>query len=469
VTDDVRTPRTAGPGDLPLVLIDIASKQPHPRNYNQHPAEQIDELAESLGRPWGQYKPVAFWQDFWICGHGVVEGAKKRGWSQIWAHDVSYLSEADAIALMGADNELPHGSKPDAQRLLDLVTYAREHGTTVPGVTNERLAEIAALARVQQLAGDSDGDGPDLTDKAAELQEKWAVRAGDVWAIGEHLIICGDCREPATWTRLLAAAGVDKVNGVFTSPPYAEQRKEQYGGVPTAEYVAWWEAVQANVRAHLAGDGSFFVNIKPHCEDGERVLYVFDLVLAMRRQWGWRFIDELAWKRPALPGNMGPRFKGEIEPVYHFAPGIAPKFRPQAVLITDTDLSRMKIYDDTDGSVTLGSAYSGQGGGSVKSKNFAGALPGNVIEATRGFAVNPGHGAVFPVALPAFFVQAYSDPGDVWCDPFLGSGTTIVAAHQHQRRGVGIERLEKYVAVCLERLQTVTGATPARLEAIPCP
>src|SRR3972149_5421213 len=141
--------------------------------------------------------------------------------------------------------------------------------------------------------GGGEGSKPDdteLIDKAEELQQKWQVQQGDIFQMGEHLVICGDCREPETWARLLTAAKVDKANGIFTSPPYAEQRKKQYGGVPTAKYVEWWEAVQSNVRANLAEDGSFFVNIKPHCEGGQRVLYVFDLVLAMVRQWGWQFV-----------------------------------------------------------------------------------------------------------------------------------------------------------------------------------
>ena len=115
------------------------------------------------------------------------------------------------------------------------------------------------------------------------------------------------------------------------SPPYAEQRKEQYGGVPTAEYVAWWEAVQANVKANLAQDGSFFVNIKPHCEDGERVLYVFDLVLAMRRRWGWRFVDELCWLRSGVPGEWANRFKNGFEPLYQFCVDGSMKFRAKNV------------------------------------------------------------------------------------------------------------------------------------------
>jgi len=71
------------------------------------------------------------------------------------------------------------------------------------------------------------------------------------------------------------------------------------------------------------------------------------------------------------------------------------------------------------------------------------------------------HGATFPVALPDFFIRAYSDAGDVWVDPFCGSGTTIIAAHNNKRVGMGIEMLPKYCAVILQRWADMTGQTPA--------
>lgn len=83
-----------------------------------------------------------------------------------------------------------------------------------------------------------------------------------------------------------------------------------------------------------------------------------------------------------------------------------------------------------------------------------------VIEAHRDH--NAPHVAVFPVALPDFFIRAYSDPGDVWLDPFAGSGTTLVAAHKNKRQGLGIELLPKYCAVVLERLQGL-GLEPKRV------
>jgi len=302
-------------------------------------------------------------------------------------------------------------------------------------------------------SGPAEDPGPQI-DKAEELQTKWNVSSGDVWQIGEHYVICGDCREPETWRHLLEAAGVEKVNGVFTSPPYAEQRKQQYGGVPVDEYVDWWEVVQANTRANLAGDGSFFVNIKPHCEDGQRVLYVFDLVLAMKRRWDWRFVDELCWKKNGVPGNFVERFRNDFEPIYHFAPSQDTiKINIENVYTTGPREVEF-IYDNLVN-------RQGTGVYTTRTMSLDGTRPSNVLQ----IAVDTSgqkHAAAFPVALPDFFIRAYSDTSDVWLDPFLGSGTTIIAAHNNERRGLGIEKLEKYCSVILERLSQM-GLEPQRV------
>jgi site-specific DNA-methyltransferase (adenine-specific) len=317
------------------------------------------------------------------------------------------------------------------------------------------LSDLGQQWADEHAAGQPVADDPGAAiDKAAELLQKWGCATGDIWQAGPHKIICGDCREPATWERLLAGV---KVNGVFTSPPYAEQRKEQYGGTPAAEYVAWWEAVQANVKAHLAADGSFFVNIKPHCEDGERVLYVFDLVLAMKREWGWRFVEELTWHNTApAPGDWPERFKNGFEPVYQFATDKT-RFKPDAV-------SSMKDSAWSGAGGMNHTAYGKQAGKGTYSTGLV--RPSNVILASSSGGETEGHATAFPVALPDFFIRAYSDTGDVWVDPFCGSGTTLVAAHNNKRVGLGIEALPKYVAVICERLQGL-GITPTRLAAGP--
>lgn len=86
--------------------------------------------------------------------------------------------------------------------------------------------------------------------------------------------------------------------------------------------------------------------------------------------------------------------------------------------------------------------------------------PGNVINCSIG-ANNAGlHAAVFPVKLATFFIKAYSEPGQIWLDPFCGSGTVIVCAENERRLGYGMELLPKYCAVILDRLKTHTGNAP---------
>lgn len=331
------------------------------------------------------------------------------------------------------------------------------------GVSLEELGEMLEGSVAELLGGGGQDNAPPpddpgpLIDKAEELQKKWQVNPGDIWTIGPHKIICGDCREPETWGRLLEGV---KLNGVFTSPPYAEQRKKQYGGVPTAEYVAWWEAVQENVRGNLAGDGSFFVNIKPHCEDRGRSLYVVDIVTSMARQWNWLFMDEFCWLRPGVPKQVVRHFKNGFEPVYQFTQAIEFKFNPDDVRHYSDNVP---IPGGPGVGETNWAGLQGKGGllGKTKGVDTGLAYPSNVIKANSSDA--HGHEAAFPLALPTFFLKAYSDPGDSWLDPFLGSGTTICAAHNEGRVGYGIERLEKYVSVCLERLQQLTSRDPIRV------
>ena len=265
-----------------------------------------------------------------------------------------------------------------------------------------------------------------------------------------HRLLCGDSTKAADVERVM---GGDEINVAFTSPPYASQRKydesSSFKPIPPDEYVEWWEPIQANVAAHLAADGSLFVNIKEHCEDGQRSLYVKDLTLSHVRAWDWRFIDEFCWKRGGVPGKWPNRFKNQWEPVLHFSRGKIIKLN-HANVLHDSD-GAFDYSPDNPKSKT--GFFSNRGRNDIAGQGKA--LPGNVI--TVGAEVNQtdSHSAPFPVGLPAFFIKAFSDEGDNVYDPFLGSGTTMVAAETLGRRCFGIEISEAYTAVCLERMKAM--------------
>jgi len=457
---------------IPSIIRHPGELAQFPLNANSHPPAQVDELAASRER-FSQYRNVVGWTCpadietqtvdgklvhlkrgimYVIAGNGFHQASIKRGDEAIEVKDYSRLTLDEAILLAETDNAAPLG----AQRLLVQLQANLER---VQGLhqDDERLSRMFERLKAQVGIGGNGHDAPPesapIIDKAEELQKVWQVQAGDIWQLGPHRIICGDCREPETWQRLLGAAKADKINGVFTSPPYAEQRKAQYGGVPMAEYVQWWEAIQGNVRGWLAGDGSFFVNIKPHCEDGQRVLYVFDLVLAMVKVWGWRFVDELCWKRASAPSSTDERLRNEFEPVFHFSTGkIKARLENVSYVSSETNSGNGQM------------SRSGSGFNIAHWKAGMIAKPSNVLTINHNNdAAELGQPATFPVALPTFFIKAYSDSDDLWLDPFAGSGTTLIAAHNENRIGFGIERLEKYCSVICQRFLDSTGIEPKRV------
>jgi len=207
------------------------------------------------------------------------------------------------LAYLAADNELSRGSDPDREQLALLVAdvNAQDHiAAMLAAGDDENLADLVLMASGDKLSA-LDEAVSNIGDAGSDALERWGVKVGDIWRAGDQVMVCGDCHDPQLWRSALDVLGKTELAMAFTSPPYAEQRKESYGGVPEGEYVEWFDGVQAAVRQVLAQDGSFFININPHCSRGERVLYVLDLVLAMKRAWGWRFVDELIWQKPGLP------------------------------------------------------------------------------------------------------------------------------------------------------------------------
>ena len=360
-----------------------------------------------------------------IAGHTRLKAAIKLGLTEV---PVRYLdlSEAEAHALALADNKVGELAEWDDAGLADVLRDLTAADVSMDGLgfTSE---EIAALIG----GGDDPSDTPDPG--APEVEEGPAHSvAGEVYELGPHRLVCGDCRDAETVARLL---GGKSINVAFTSPPYASQRKyDESSGfkpIPPEDYVEWFDAVQSNVKRHLAEDGSWFVNIKEHCEGGQRHLYVKDLTIAHVRQWSWMLVDEFVWKRKAPPGRWPNRLRNDWEPVFQFDLGASVVRHDAISYESDAIPSGGRRVDHMDGHWNMPTGLSS-----------GMAHLGNVCE----FASHStgGHTAAFPVALPEFFIKAYSDPGDTVFDPFMGSGTTLIASAMHGRVAYGTEISPRY-------------------------
>ena len=261
-------------------------------------------------------------------------------------------------------------------------------------------------------------------------------------------VIEGDCLEK------LKDIPDESIDLIVTSPPYANNRGNGYRGVPPDKYVEWFLPISEQLIRVLKPDGSFILNIKERVVNGERGTYIYDLVLRMRNQ-GWLWTEEYMWhKRNTHPGYWPNRLRDLWEHLYHFTKSKKFKMYQDAVKIPIGDWAEKRLSKlGKNDAIRFNSRT--QSGFGKNIANWIGkeyVLPGNVLHmATESY--NKNHSATFPVDLPAWFIKLFSMEGDVVLDPFLGSGTTAVAAAELRRHFVGIEINKEFCETALKRVE----------------
>jgi site-specific DNA-methyltransferase (adenine-specific) len=255
-------------------------------------------------------------------------------------------------------------------------------------------------------------------------------------------LVHGDCLE------VLGRMPSNSVSLVVTSPPYADSRKSTYGGIHPDKYTEWFLPITDELRRVLRPDGSFVLNIKEKALEGERHTYVIELILGMKKQ-GWLWTEEYIWhKKNCAPGKWPNRFRDAWERCLHFNKQRSFSMYQDAVMVPTGDWakSRLKNLSDTDKIRDNSKVGSGFG---KNISNWIGrdmAYPSNVLHLATECG-NKNHSAAFPEELPAWFIKLFTQEGDLVLDPFLGSGTTCMAAKTLGRDYIGIELKEEYFHV----------------------
>ena len=244
----------------------------------------------------------------------------------------------------------------------------------------------------------------------------------------------------------------NSVDLIITSPPYADRRKNTYGGISEDKYVEWFKPIAIEVKRVLKPTGSFFLNIKPHTNKGERSLYVFDLVIMLKRELGFRFTDEFTWTKLGVPGKFKGRFKNAFEPVYHFT--LQPEYthNPYAVAEKAKEVSLKRYKRKACGESKNGSGFAGM----RKEITSDLALPSNhlhIPQKSNQHTIQKNHSAVFPVELSTFFVKAFSNEGDVVMDIFGGSGTVAISCIDTNREFIIIEKELENIELIKKRVE----------------
>lgn len=396
-------------------MVPLADLQAHPRNYNRHPQEQVERIAESL-RKFGQPRAIVAWRRFILVGHGVVEAARLLRWEAIRADVLpDDYPEHLALGYLVADNELAKQSDPDEAALAALLDEARQLDEELLLAMGFDEGEFDALLKGLEDEVDLGDDTEPELERAEALRELWGIEEGHLWQMGDHRLICGDAEEEATVARLLDG---ESPILMVTDPPYG------------VEYDPSWRA-EAGINKSQGKMGAV-------TNDGR-----FD----------WRDAYALFPGDVAYVWHAG-RFTAEVKESL-----VACEFEIVAQIIWAKDrfaLSRGDYHWQHEPcwyAVRRGCTHNWQGARDQST----------VWQIARADDGGHGHGTQKPLEAMARPIRNNSRVGDGVYDPFAGSGTTIVACEELKRRAFAVELSPAYVAVALQRWADHTGREPRLL------
>lgn len=270
---------------------------------------------------------------------------------------------------------------------------------------------------------------------------------------------CGDSLE------LLAQMPDDSINLVLTSPPFALQRKKEYGNKEQGEYVEWLSSFAQLVLRKLRPDGSFVLDLGGAYSKGSpaRSLYNFRVLIHLCDDLGFYLAEDFYWFNPSkLPSPIEwvnkrkIRAKDSVNTVWWLSKTEFPKADVTKVL-TDYSDRMKKLLENPEKYYDPMKRPSGHDIGRGFAKDNSGAIPSNLLQIPNSESNGAylsgckaigarSHPARFPAKLPEFFIRFLTDPGDLVVDIFAGSNTTGFVAEQEQREWIAMELDIEYVA-----------------------
>jgi DNA modification methylase len=418
----------------------------NPMNWRRHPKQQQEALEAMLRTVgWVQRVIVNRRTQHIVDGHLRVEVALRRGEPTVPVLYVD-LSEAEEKVVLAAIDPIGGLAETD-HGILDALLEGLQTGD------DDLDAFLRSLQSEQPVLMD---EGLTDEDDAPDAPVLPVSRTGDVWAIGPHRLICGDATDRTVVATLMQC---DAARLCFTSPPYGNQRDYTSGGI--ADWDGLMRGVFGNVP--MADDGQVLVNLGLIHRDNEVIPY-WDAWLAWMRTQGWRRFAWYVWDQgPGMPGDWAGRFAPSFEFVFHFN---RQSRKPNKIV--PCKHAGQESHLRADGSSTAMRGKDGEVGGwthkGQPTQNTR--IPDSVIRVMRHkgkIGQDIDHPAVFPVALPAFAIEAYTESGDIVFDPFGGSGSTMLAAQRTGRVSRTVEIAPGYVDVAIKRFQQNHPGVPVTL------
>jgi len=414
---------------LKIVYRKVGDLVPYAKNSRTHSDKQIAQIAASI-RHFGFVNPILIGTDNTIiAGHGRLAAAQLIKMPEVPTVRLDHLSEAERRALVIADNRLAELAGWDTDTLQ---VELRELDALVPAFDLEITGFETAELDNHLSPPDPDEDRDDEIPPADDCPP--VTRPGDIWAIGDHRLTCGDAMKAEV---LAALMGKDEADMVFTDPPYnvpidkhvcgsGKIKHREFamgsGEMSQGEFTAFLETTLSLAAEH-ARDGSIhFV-----CMDWRHI----GELLAASRQVYSEFKNLVVWAK--TNAGMGSFYRSQHELVFVFKKGKAT--HTNTFGLGDTGRYRSNVW-----------TYPGVNAFGRGQKDLA------------------LHPTVKPVALIADAIKDVTRRGEIVLDVFGGSGSTLIAAERTRRHARLVEIDPAYCDVIIRRAQKTCGLK-ARLEA----
>jgi site-specific DNA-methyltransferase (adenine-specific) len=379
------------------LAVPIETLVPDAANARRHGPRNMEAIKASLAR-WGQRQPIVVQRKGMVvrAGNGRLEAAKAIGWTHIAAIIVDDES-ADAVAFAIADNRTAELAEWDTETLATLLDTLPQEVKVDTGFTD---ADLAAM--LNDLT-------PTITeDTVPEPPSDPITKPGDLWLLGDHRLLCGDSTKADDVERLMAGAKADML---LSDPPYGvsyvgktkDALKVENDALGEEDLTALVVAAFDNAEANCRAGAYWYATVPP---GPLHILFADD--------WKRRGIlrQIMVWAKDSMVLGHS-EYHYQHEPIlFGWMPGDRHK---------NSDRTRTTLwqYDRP--------------------------------KASR------EHPTMKPVALWAQAVNDGSRQGEIIYDPFLGSGTTIIAAEQLGRKCYGMEISPQYCDVIVKRWETLTG------------
>lgn len=425
-------PATLGDSQTPsrsIMHLSPSAIAPHPDNPRKHSKRQIRQVADSIKRFGFRFPVLVDAKHRLVAGHCRIEAAKLLGLEEVPVIEAADLSDAEVRALMIADNRLTEISEWDDALLSQNFKILSELDLNFDlSITGFDYGDIERL----MIVGEESADAPEAVDIQAAPE---VARFGDIWQLGEHKVLCGDSTQSASYSVLL---GNDKARLIFTDPPYNLPAKT-IGKVCEKQHGNF---VQASGEMTPEAFTQFLGSVIQHLCDfsvAGSIHYLF---------MDWRHIKEIllageahytelknlvVWNKDR-PG-MGTFYRSQHELIFVFKNGRAP--HRNHFQLGQHGRLRTNVWDFP----------------SVRSSSEA-------FGDTKDRDALQMHPTIKPVRLIEEALLDCSRRKDIVLDPFLGSGSTLIACEKTQRRCVGIEYAPRYVDATLFRWAAMTGLEP---------